>query len=33
MLTPDWWESARFLEIVMSYGSFPFRELVLPSRR
>jgi hypothetical protein len=30
---PDGWESARFLSLVLSFGSFPFRELVLPSRR
>jgi hypothetical protein len=27
------WDSARFLELVLSYGSFPFSSLVLPSRR
>jgi hypothetical protein len=30
---PDGWDSARFLEMVLSYGKFPFRELALPSRR
>jgi len=30
---PDGWDSARFLGLVLSFGSFPFRELVLPSRR
>ena len=33
MRAPDGWESARFLGFSLSYGSFPFRELVLPSRR
>lgn len=33
MRVPDGWESARFLELVLSYGSFPFCEFVLPSRR
>jgi hypothetical protein len=26
------WDSARFLELVLNDGRFPFRELVLPSR-
>jgi|WetSurMetagenome_2_1015567.scaffolds.fasta_scaffold763086_2 hypothetical protein len=30
---PDGWDSARFLELVLNDGSFPFRELVLPTRR
>ncbi len=30
---PDGWDSARFLELFLSYGSFPFRELVLPPSR
>jgi hypothetical protein len=30
---PDGWDSARFLELVLNFGSFPFRELFLPSRR
>jgi hypothetical protein len=27
----DWWESARFLELVLNDGSFPFSILALPS--
>jgi hypothetical protein len=30
---PDGWDSPRFLEIVSSFGSFPFHELVLSRRR
>ena len=30
---PDGWWAARFLEIVLGYERFPFRELALPSRR
>ena len=33
MRAPDWWESARFLGLVLSDGSFPFPSLFLPSRR
>jgi hypothetical protein len=32
MLTPDGWDSARFLELVLNFGSFPFPVLFLPSR-
>ena len=30
---PDGWDSARFLELFLSLGSFPFPSLSLPSRR
>jgi hypothetical protein len=30
---PDGWDSARFLEIVLNFDSFPFPSLFLPSRR
>ena len=30
---PDGWDSARFLKILLNFGSFPFPVLVLPSRR
>jgi hypothetical protein len=30
---PDGWDCARFLEVVLSFGRFPFPSLVLPSRR
>jgi len=30
---PDGWDSVRFLGLVLSFGSFPFHKLVLPSRR
>ena len=30
---PDGWDSARFLEMVLSFGRFPFSSLFLPSRR
>jgi hypothetical protein len=30
---PDGWDSARFLDIFLNFGSFPFSSLVLPSRR
>ena len=30
---PDGWESARFFELVLNDSSFPFLEVVLPSRR
>ncbi len=30
---PDGWDSVRFQALVLNFGSFPFRELVLPSRR
>jgi hypothetical protein len=29
---PDGWDSPRFWEVVVSYGSLPFPVLVLPSR-
>jgi len=30
---PDGWDSARFLEIVLSFASFPFPSFFLLSRR
>ena len=33
MLTPDGWDSPRFLELSLNFGTFPFLSLVLPSRR
>ena len=30
---PDGWDSARYWEIFLSFGSFPFPNLFLPSRR
>ena len=30
---PDGWDSVRFLGLFLNFGSFPFRELFLPSRR
>jgi hypothetical protein len=30
---PDGWDSARFWELVLSFGRFPFRELFFSSRR
>jgi hypothetical protein len=30
---PDGWDSARFLELVLNFGSFPFLSLFLSSRR
>jgi hypothetical protein len=33
MILPDGWDSARFLEIVLSFGRFPFPSLIFPSRR
>lgn len=30
---PGGWDSARFLGLLLNDGGFPFRELVLPSRR
>jgi hypothetical protein len=30
---PDGWDSVRFFELFLNFGSFPFRELFLPSRR
>jgi hypothetical protein len=30
---PDGWWAVRFLGLALSYESFPFRELVLASRR
>jgi hypothetical protein len=30
---PDGWDWARFLELFLSFGSFPFPSFVLPSRR
>ena len=27
---PDGWDSARFLEIILSFSSFPFPSFVLP---
>ena len=33
MVLPDGWDWARFLELVLSFSSFPFPTLFLPSRR
>lgn len=30
---PDSWDSARLLELVLSFAIFQFRKLALPSRR
>jgi hypothetical protein len=32
MRAPDGWDSARFLELFLNFGSFPFSSLVLPTK-